>query len=371
MEAPELVAPVGNEAAGEDPVIHTVEDSKTSFEEYKAQMPPGGEGGYQEAQGISEPMPQAAPPAEPFNEEIQQEPNQQPAVDANPEEVKFPEVPATSLPELMPQDLPATSAPTDPVEQPPSYPTPEAGYQVPPEAYQEPAAVPAQVSEAPQPEYLPAAFPPAEAPQYEAPPEVMPPEGAPVQEMPQELQQEQLQEQPAGFEQPQEEAPPSASPEHQAAFDLGEDEEEIKKHKRERLPSDYDVTEMELINTRQQADMERREALVEKERREQEMKAEMRREAEEKLREWTENRKEEIIQKREQNKVEEETFNEYRKKLNESKNPWEKVVGNVDIKEGNYLGSKDVARMRQAMVSRRNDVKHGIIKFKKDEQCLN
>lgn len=244
-----------------------------------------------------------------------------------------------------------------------------------PEAYQEPAAVPAQVSEAPQPEYPPTAFPPAEAPQYEAQPEVVPPGEIPAQEVPQEvpqdLQQEQVVEQPvdqpAGFEQPQEEMPPTASPEHQAAFDLGEDEEEIKEHKRERLPSDYDVTEMELINTRQQADMERREALVEKERREQEMKAEMRREAEEKLREWTENRKEEIIQKREQNKVEEEAFNEYRRKLNESRNPWEKVVGNVDIKEGNYLGSKDVARMRQAMVTRKNDVKHGIIKFDKKE----
>jgi hypothetical protein len=124
---------------------------------------------------------------------------------------------------------------------------------------------------------------------------------------------------------------------------------------------------MELINQRQQADMERREALVEKEKKEQELKAEMRMKAEDKLREWTEQRKESIIQKREQNKIEEETFNEYRRKLNESKNPWEKVVGNVDIKEGNYIGSKDVARMRQTMVSRRNDVKHGIIKFPKKD----
>lgn len=180
----------------------------------------------------------------------------------------------------------------------------------------------------------------------------LPPEGIPPEELPQEVPPE---------------AGPSASPEHQAAFDLGEDEEEIKEHKRERLPSDYDVTEMELINTRQQADMERRAALVEKEKREQERKAEMRSEAELQLREWEDQRKEDIIQKREQNKVEEEAFNEHRRKLNASNNPWEKVVGNVDIKEGNYTGSKDVARMRQSMVSRRNDVKHGIIKFPKNE----
>jgi len=166
------------------------------------------------------------------------------------------------------------------------------------------------------------------------------------------------------------EVPLEESPQHQAAFDLGEYEEgkgHKSHHKRERLPSDYDVTEMELINARQQADMERREALIEKEKKEQELKVKMKREAEEKLREWTEQRKESIMQKREQNEVEEKTFNQYRKKLNEASNPWEKVVGSVDIKEGNYQGSKDVARMRQAMVSRRNDVKHGIIKFTKDE----
>lgn len=163
------------------------------------------------------------------------------------------------------------------------------------------------------------------------------------------------------------EAAPTASPEYQAAFDLGEDEEDIKEHKRERLPSDYDVTEMELINARQQADMERRAALIEKEKREQEQKVEMKRDAELKLREWEDKRKEDIIQKKEQNKVEEEAFNEYRRKLNTSDNPWEKVVSNVDIKEGDYLGSKDVTRMRLSMVSRRKDVKYGIIKFAKNE----
>lgn len=159
---------------------------------------------------------------------------------------------------------------------------------------------------------------------------------------------------------------PQESPEQHAAFDLGE-EEGRGEQKRERLPSDYDVTEMELIQKHEQADMERRAMLVEKEREEQEKKAKMRKDAEEELKNWANQRKEEILQRREQNKIEEETFNENRKALNASNNPWEKVVGNVDIKGGDYLGSKDVSRMRQSMLSRRNDVKHGIKKFASNE----
>lgn len=157
------------------------------------------------------------------------------------------------------------------------------------------------------------------------------------------------------------------TPEEQAVFDLGEDEQHTTEGKRERLPSDYDVTEMELIQKREQSDIERRAMLVEKEKEEQQKKTETQRKAEEELRNWTEQRKEDIIQKRTQNKIEEESFNESRKALSMSNNPWEKVTGNVDIKEGNYQGIKDVSRMRQAMISRRNDVKHGIIKFATSE----
>lgn len=77
------------------------------------------------------------------------------------------------------------------------------------------------------------------------------------------------------------------SPEKKAAFDMGQDEENPE-GKRERLPSDYDVTEMELINKRQQADMERRAMLEEKEREEQGNKRQMQEKAESELRQWVE-----------------------------------------------------------------------------------
>jgi hypothetical protein len=63
------------------------------------------------------------------------------------------------------------------------------------------------------------------------------------------------------------------------------------------------------------------------------------------------------------NQEEEFQFMETRKAHNSGKNPWEKVVANVEIKEGSYQGSRDVGRMRQAIVSRKNDVKQGIISF--------
>ena len=159
---------------------------------------------------------------------------------------------------------------------------------------------------------------------------------------------------------PSKESPPDK---HHQAFDLGEDEDHPTESKRERLPSDYDVTEMDLIQKREQADIERRALLEQKEREEQAKKRAMQEKAELDLKSWADKRKVEIIDRREKNKEEEAAFNEMRKAQSIAKNPWEKVVSNVDIKEGNYLGSKDVSRMRQSMISRKNDVKQGIVDF--------
>ncbi|MDR3737105.1 MAG: hypothetical protein P4L10_16420 [Acidobacteriaceae bacterium] len=84
----------------------------------------------------------------------------------------------------------------------------------------------------------------------------------------------------------QDEHEKAENPEKNAAFDLGEDEEHPEK--RERLPSDYDVTEMELIQKRQQADMERRAMLEQKEKDEQVEKRGMQEKAEAELLQWVE-----------------------------------------------------------------------------------
>jgi hypothetical protein len=36
-------------------------------------------------------------------------------------------------------------------------------------------------------------------------------------------------------------------------------------------------------------------------------------------------------------------------------NPWEKVIDHIDIKESNYKGTKDVSRMREMIIQRKND----------------
>jgi len=86
----------------------------------------------------------------------------------------------------------------------------------------------------------------------------------------------------------QHESVESHEPEQHPAFDLGEEEEHHGEGKRERLPSDYDVTEMELIQKREQADMERRAMLEQKERDELEKKKRMQEKAESELRDLIE-----------------------------------------------------------------------------------
>jgi hypothetical protein len=36
------------------------------------------------------------------------------------------------------------------------------------------------------------------------------------------------------------------------------------------------------------------------------------------------------------------------------------VVGNIEIKEGNYPGTKDVSRMRHTILTRKNDINQGM-----------
>lgn len=87
-----------------------------------------------------------------------------------------------------------------------------------------------------------------------------------------------------GFEQKQEQETPEKNP----AFYNGNEVEGVVEGKRERLPSDYDATETELIQKRQQKDMERRALLVDKAMEEQKKKKEMQINAEQELKDWIE-----------------------------------------------------------------------------------
>lgn len=52
-------------------------------------------------------------------------------------------------------------------------------------------------------------------------------------------------------------------------------------------------------------------------------------------------------------------YYEEKKRLKETMNPWERIVSNVEISQTNYVGACDVTRMRQAMISRKNDITKG------------
>lgn len=81
--------------------------------------------------------------------------------------------------------------------------------------------------------------------------------------------------------------------------------------------------------------------------------------AREELDNWYQQKNTERQARSKQNKEEEWAYLQTRDEHKKSKNPWEKIVDNVEINPNKYLGSKDVTRMRQAMLARKGDLKEG------------
>lgn len=55
------------------------------------------------------------------------------------------------------------------------------------------------------------------------------------------------------------------------------------------------------------------------------------------------------------NKNNEADFLQNRQLTKEGKNPWERVVENIEVKETDYKGTKDVSRMRNVILGRKGD----------------
>lgn len=49
-------------------------------------------------------------------------------------------------------------------------------------------------------------------------------------------------------------------------------------------------------------------------------------------------------------------FTDEIKESRQTKNPWERVISNVETNSQQYGGAKDVSRMKQAMLSRKSDI---------------
>ena len=113
-----------------------------------------------------------------------------------------------------------------------------------------------------------------------------------------------------------------------------------------------DLEEQKRIEDRQKEAEERKEKINKKIREEEEKRIEIRNKAAEYLAEFEAKRKEEIAKKR---KALEENENKGNTNdISGGNDSWSKVKDNIDLKDSEYKGSKDVQRMREAMMNNPN-----------------
>ena len=115
-----------------------------------------------------------------------------------------------------------------------------------------------------------------------------------------------------------------------------------------------DEEEQKRISDRQKEAEERKEKINKKIQKEEEARMEIRKKAAQYLLEFEEKRQEQIAKKRKE--LEEKELNPNQENnTNGTSDSWSKVSGNIDLKDSDYKGSKDVQRMREAMMNRQND----------------
>ena len=117
-----------------------------------------------------------------------------------------------------------------------------------------------------------------------------------------------------------------------------------------------DPEETKRMEERKAEEDERRRKLNEKIEKELEDKQNRRKEAMEYLQRWEDQRANNISKKKEFNKTNE---SEYLKQREEEKaghiNPWDKVIQNIQLKEGEHKGLRDITRMKAVILQRKND----------------
>ena len=71
---------------------------------------------------------------------------------------------------------------------------------------------------------------------------------------------------------------------------------------------------------------------------------------------WEVQRSKQIAAQHNVNQQMQQQFFEDRETKRSGVNPWDRVVENCEMTAAQYVGGADVARMRQAMIARKNDV---------------
>ena len=115
-----------------------------------------------------------------------------------------------------------------------------------------------------------------------------------------------------------------------------------------------DEEEQKKISDRQKEAEERKEKINQKIQKEAELRLEITKKAAEYLAEFETQRQEQIAKRRKE--LEEKEANPNKgDNANGTSDSWSKVSGNIDLKDSDYKGSKDVQRMREAMMHRKED----------------
>ena len=115
-----------------------------------------------------------------------------------------------------------------------------------------------------------------------------------------------------------------------------------------------DEEEQKRISDRQKEADERKQKINEKMKKEEELRNEIRKKASEYMVEFEEKRQE-TIAKRRKELEQKESENITNANGGNNADSWGRINSNIDLKDSDYKGSKDVQRMREAMMNRTND----------------
>ena len=116
-----------------------------------------------------------------------------------------------------------------------------------------------------------------------------------------------------------------------------------------------DEEEQKRIEDRKKEEEERKQRIQKKMEEEEAARNEIRKKAAEYIQEFEMKRQEEIAKKKKELEQKESNLNQGGSDIKGTSDSWSKVSGNIDLKDSEYKGSKDVQRMREAMLNRQKD----------------
>ena len=116
-----------------------------------------------------------------------------------------------------------------------------------------------------------------------------------------------------------------------------------------------DDKEQKRIADRQKEAEQRKQKINEKIQKEEELRSEIRKKAAEYLVEFEQKRQENIAKRRKELEEKNSQNNNNAGGVMNNSDSWQKINSNIDMKDSEYKGSKDVQRMREAMMNRTND----------------